>query len=102
MGASVLGGVARGYISNAIPAGTLAHLLDHVAEAEPFAEWQKRPLIRAYTEIRQAQAEFQQGNHQESIARLDAALELKPKFGRCLYQSGNGKFIVKTLQRSDR
>ena len=81
MGASVLGGVARGYISHAIPVRTLAQLLDHVAEAEPFAEWQKRPLIRAYTEIRQAQADFQQGNHQEAIARLDAALELNPNLG---------------------
>lgn len=78
MAASVLSAVARGYIGHAIPAGILAHLLDHVAEAEPFAEWQKRPLIRAYTEIRQAQTAFQQGNHQESIAHLDAALELNP------------------------
>ena len=78
MAASVLGGVAQGYISHAIPAGTLAHMLDHVAETEPFAEWQKYPLIRAYTETRQAQAEFQQGNHQEAIAHLDAALELNP------------------------
>ena len=78
MAVSVLGAGTRGYMNHAIPAGTLAHLLDHVAEVEPFAEWQKRPLIRAYTEIRQAQAEFQQGNHQESIAHLDAALELNP------------------------
>ncbi|MYA69916.1 tetratricopeptide repeat protein [Candidatus Poribacteria bacterium] len=78
MGASLLGGVAQGYISHAIPAQTLAHLLDRVAKTEPFAEWQKHPLIRTYTEIRQAQAEFQQGNHQESIAHLDAALELNP------------------------
>ena len=81
MAVSVLGAGTRGYMNHAIPAGTLAHLLDHVAEAEPFAEWQKRPLIRAYTEIRQAQAEFQQGNHQESIAHLDAALELNPNLG---------------------
>ena len=78
MAVSVLGAGMQGYMNHAIPAGTLAHLLDYVAEAEPFAEWQKRPLIHAYTEIGQAQAEFQQGNHQESIAHLDAALELNP------------------------
>ena len=81
MAFSALGGSGGRYASYAIPANILVDLLANVVEAEPFTEWQKRPLIRAYTEIRQAQAEFQQGNHQESIAHLDAALELNPNLG---------------------
>ena len=62
----------------AIPAMTLVDLLANLVEVEPFTEWQKRPQVRAYTEIRQGQTEFEQGKHRESIACFDAALELNP------------------------
>ena len=78
--ASVLGSVpgGGGYTSYAIPAKALVYLLERGTEAEPFAEWQKRPLIRAYTEITQGQTELQQGNHREALACFDTALELNP------------------------
>ena len=78
-GASVLSGVVPGaHTSQAIPARILAHMLERRTEAEPFAKWQKRPLIRAYTETRKGQTEIQQGKYQEAIACFDAALELNP------------------------
>ena len=81
MAFSALGGSGGGYASYAIPANTLVDMLANVVEAEPFTEWQKRPQIRAYTEIRQGQTEFEQGKHRESIACFDAALELNPNLG---------------------
>ncbi len=78
MATSGLGNIPRGYTSYAIPAKVLVYLLERRTEAEPFAEWQKRPLVRAYTEIRQGQTELQQGNHRESLVCFDTALELNP------------------------
>ncbi len=78
MATSALGGGGSGYTGYAIPARILVNLLANVVEVEPFTEWQKRPQIRAYTEIRQAQTELQQGNHRESLACFDTALELNP------------------------
>ena len=75
---SALGGGGSGFSSFAIPAMTLVNLFANVVEAEPFAEWQKRPQVRAYIEIRQGETELQQGNHQESLACFDTALELNP------------------------
>ena len=78
MATSGLGNLPRGYTSYAIPAKVLVYLLERRTEAEPFAEWQKRPLVRAYTEIRQGETELQQGNYRESLACFDTALELNP------------------------
>ena len=78
MAVSALGSGGWRTSSYAIPARTLVYLLANVVEVEPFTEWQKRPQVRAYTEIRQGQTEFEQGKHRESIACFDAALELNP------------------------
>lgn len=78
MATSGLGNLSRGYTSYAIPVRTLVDLLANMVEVEPFTEWQKRPLVRAYTEIRQGETELQQGNHRESLACFDTALELNP------------------------
>lgn len=78
MSVSVLSGGGLVSSSYAIPASTLGFLLAHVVEAEPLAEWQKLPQIRAYAEIVQGQTKLEHGKHQEAIACLDAALELNP------------------------
>ena len=74
--------------SYALPARTLVDLLANVVEAEPFTEWQKRPQVRAYTEIRQGQIKFEQGKHRESIACFDAALELNPNLADAYLNRG--------------
>ncbi len=77
-GMSILSGggsVSSGY---AIPASTLDFLFADIAETELFADWQKRPQIRAYAEVVEAQAKLGQGKHQEVLEHLDAALELNP------------------------
>ena len=88
MAVSILGGGRHGEASYAIPARILVDLLANVVEAEPFTEWQKRPQVRAYTEIRQGQTEFEQGKHQESIACFDAALELNPNLADAYLNRG--------------
>lgn len=77
-GISILSGggsVSSGY---AIPASTLGFLFTDMAETELLADWQKRPQIRAYAEVVEAQAKLGQGKHQEVLECLDAALELNP------------------------
>ena len=75
---SVLSSDGLAFFSYAIPVSTLDRLLANVVEAEPFAEWQKRPQIRAYTEIRKGQTELDQRKYRESIVCFDTALELNP------------------------
>lgn len=77
-GMSILSGggsVSSGY---AIPASTLGFLFADMAETELLADWQKRPQIRAYAEVVEAQTKLGQGKHQEVLECLDAALELNP------------------------
>lgn len=77
-GISILSGggsVSSGY---AIPASTLGFLFTDMAETELLADWQKRPQIRAYAEVVEAQTKLGQGKHQEVLECLDAALELNP------------------------
>ena len=77
-GISILGSVGSVSSSYAIPASTLGSLFADVAETELFSDWQKRPQIRAYTEVVEAQTKLGQGKHQEAIQCLDTALELNP------------------------
>lgn len=88
MAVSALGSGGWRNSSYAIPAMTLVDLLANVAEVEPFTEWQKRPQVRAYTEIREGQTEFEQGKHQASIACFDAALELNPNLADAYLNRG--------------
>ena len=88
MAVSALGSGGWRNSSYAIPAMTLVDLIANVVEVEPFTEWQKRPQVRAYTEIREGQTEFEQGKHQESIACFDAALELNPNLADAYLNRG--------------
>ncbi|MCG9134067.1 tetratricopeptide repeat protein [Candidatus Poribacteria bacterium] len=88
MAVSALGSGGWRNSSYAIPAMTLVDLLANVVEMEPFTEWQRRPQVRAYTEIRDGQTEFEQGKHQESIACFDAALELNPNLADAYLNRG--------------
>ena len=63
---------------SAIPSNFLGNLLEETAEIETFDKWQKRPTIRAYALLPQAQRKQAQGKYRSVITKYNRILKLNP------------------------
>ena len=65
-------------LGNAIPSDYLENLLEETGDVESFFTWQKRPTIRAYALLSQAQRKQAQGKYRSVIAKYNRILKLNP------------------------
>ena len=73
------GGVLNPYgLGSAIPSNYLENLLEHSGDVESFFTWQKRPAIRAYALLHQAQRKHAQGKYRSVIAKYNRIHKLNP------------------------
>lgn len=65
-------------LGSAIPSNYLENLFEETGEIEAFTTWQKRPAIRAYALLIQAQRKHARGKYRSVIAKYNRILELNP------------------------
>ncbi len=65
-------------LGSAIPSNNLENLLEETGDVESFFTWQKRPTIRAYALLTQAQRKLAQGKYRSVIAKYNRLLKLNP------------------------
>ena len=93
--------VITGEFGYAIPSNTLKILLAELDTVEPFAQWQQRDAIRAYSHVEQAKREFSDEDHNTMIEVLNAAITLNPEFATAYANLGKGKLSLGQFE-SDR
>ncbi len=65
--------------SYSIPSNKLRELINKTKESIPLREWQKLPLVRAFTETKEGDKLQAEGDHKKAIAHYDTAIELNPE-----------------------
>ena len=81
----------EGEFGYAVPSNALKVLLAESDTIEPFAQWQQRDAIRAYSYVAQAKREFNDGAHSAMIDVLNEAIRLNPEFATAYVKRGEAK-----------
>ena len=90
--------VMEGEFGYVIPSNTLKVLLTQSDTVEPFAQWQQRDEIRAYSYVQQAKRKFSEGDHSGMMEMLNEAIELNPEFAAAYANRGQGKLYHGELE----
>ena len=94
VGISVAGGTKRGS-GLAIPSNHLKTLLNDMSAAEiSFEEWQKDPLIRAYSYIKRGDAKERDSDYIGAAKAYRTAIRLSPNFARAYIKQALLKSVL--------
>ena len=75
----------------AVPSNALKVLLAESDTVEPFAQWQQRDAIRAYSYVAQAKRKFRDDDYNAMIDALNEAIRLNPEFSTAYVKRGEAK-----------